>query len=48
MPWFSFGLDKTILDCTGIKMVSVCRGLDLHAMTFLSSVGGQLVVKVEF
>lgn len=35
MTWIVFILDEFSLGCIGTDVVSVCNGLDLHALTFL-------------
>lgn len=48
MPWVFFSLDEFSFEYGGIVVVLVCRSLNLIASTSLDSVGGQLVVEVEF
>lgn len=43
-----FGSDDPLLICEDIESVVLCYGLELCASAFLSSVGGQLIIYVEF
>lgn len=52
VAWFTpripFSLDDFLPSCASIGVVLVCGGLDLFALAFFGSIGGQLVTEVEF